>query len=84
MDVSVKCKDALAQYYAGAVVNPLGPWTFLVETVPARMVLISDYLQRELSTQPEQTRDKLVLYLNAASSHDWQRLDDGSLLLMLG
>ncbi len=49
-----------------------------------RMVLISDYLQRELTNSPEQTMNKIKLYLDTASVRDWQQLDDGSLLLLLG
>lgn len=84
MDIASRCKDALSQYYPEAVVTLLGPWTFLVETVPVRMVLISDYLQRDLANSPEQTANKIKLYLDAASVRDWQQLGDGSLLLLLG
>lgn len=84
MDIASRCKDALSQYYPKAVVTLIGPWTFLVETVPVRMVLISDYLQRDLTNSPEQTTNKIKLYLDAASVRDWQQLGDGSLLLLLG
>jgi hypothetical protein len=84
MDIASRCKDALSQYYPEAVVTLLGPWTFLVETVPVRMVLISDYLQHDLANSPEQTTNKIKLYLDAASVRDWQQLGDGSLLLLLG
>ncbi len=70
MDVTSRCKDALSQYYPEAAVTLLGPWTFLVETVPVRKVLISDYLQRAPANSPELTANKIELYLDVANVRD--------------